>query len=135
MFLTDLRPGTVVATGISWTPFYHVGLLTSDIANGVPTVISNSQRNGGVAEEPMADFGDVGSIRVLGYWSDLNSEEVLQRARRYLGSKWSLTGWNCEHFVRAAHAVKVESPQLRFWLSIVGITALAAVTIKMVRGK
>ena len=125
MSMSDLRPGTVVAIGIRWTPFYHVGLVGDSVSNdGMPMIISNSQRSGGVAEEPLANYGDAGSFRILGYWSELAPAEVLHRARRYLGTKWHLTNWNCEHFVRVAHALKSESPQLK-----VGLTLAAALTL------
>ena len=115
-----LRPGTVVATGIPWTPFYHVGIVADSVSNdGRPMIISNSQRNGGVAEESLTDFGDASTFRILGYWSELAPAEVLQRARQLVGTKWHLTNWNCEHFVRVAHAVKSESPQLKVGLTLV----------------
>ncbi len=125
MSVLDLRPGTVLAIRIPWTPVFHVGLLSDYIThNGVPTVISNSQRTGGVSEEPLTSFGDATHIRVLGYWSDLEPAEVMYRARQLIGTKWSLANWNCEHFVRVAHAVKSESPQLKAGLTVAAVTVL-----------
>ena len=134
MNMSDLRPGTVVATGIPWTPFYHVGLIGDTMAGGMPTIISNSQRCGGVAEEPLVTFGDTTAIRILGYWSELSPAEVLYRARQHFGAKWHLTDWNCEHFVRAAHGIKAESPQLRVGLTLLAV-ALIIAGIKLARSR
>ena len=133
MELFDLRPGTVVRVRIGLTPFYHVGLISDTITDGAPNVISNSQRCGGVAEEPLADFGDPSSVLVLGYLSELSPAEVMYRARRYLGGKWHLVNWNCEQFVRVAHGLKAESPQLTFWVSLLGGVALVYGVIRLAR--
>ncbi len=119
---------------ISWTPFYHVGLVGDSVTDdGIPMIISNSQRSGGVTEQPLANFGDSSSFRILGYWSELAPADVLHRARQLTGTKWHLINWNCEHFVRVAHAVKSESPQLKAGLTLVASAVLVVATLILAR--
>jgi len=105
-----LRPGTVLSTG---RPFYrHVGMVTDRFVNGVPTVISSSGGRGMVVEESLDAFRGQGDIRADGYLGSLSPEMVLVRARAKLGTRYSLFNWNCEQFVRYAHGLNQESPQL-----------------------
>lgn len=105
-----LRPGTVLSTG---RPFYrHVGMVTDRFVNGMPTVISSSGGRGMVVEEPLDSFRVQGDLRVDGYLGSLPPEMVLARARAKLGTSYSLFNWNCEQFVRYAHGLNQESPQL-----------------------
>lgn len=105
-----LRPGTVLSAG---RPFYrHVGMVTDRFVNEVPTIISSSGGRGMVVEEPMDTFRGQGDLRVDGYLGSLPPEMVLARARAKLGTNYSLFNWNCEQFVRYAHGLNQESPQL-----------------------
>ena len=60
---------------------------------------------------------------------NLPPEVVLHRARSIQGRAYSLTDFNCEHFVRHKHGVEIKSPQLRqcaFLGSMAGLLVLAA---------
>lgn len=130
MDISRLLPATVIAMPIPGTPFLHVLLIGDAVSeDGTPMVISNSQRSGGVTEEPLSNFGDVDAVRVLGYWSERSPADVLRRARRWLGTKWHLTRWNCEHFARAAHGLKLESPQLKVGSTLAAAIALVALVL------
>ncbi len=119
-----LLPGTVVAVSVG--PVDHVGILTDRQIDGLPTVISNSLRAAGVAEESLLTFGSGKQVRVIGFPGNLSPREVLQRARSRIGKPWSLLKWNCEHFVHWAHGLKPTSPQLAVAvaLALLGIAAV-----------
>lgn len=121
------RPGTVVAVSVGTVD--HVGILTDQIVGGAPTVISNSMRAGGVAEDPLHTFGGGREIRVLGHPGHLSQREVLRRARSQLGKRWRLFSWNCEHFVHWAHGLKPSSPQLTVGISLLALLGIAAALI------
>ena len=59
----------------------------------------------------------------MGYPSNLAPIEVIRRARLLTGHPYSLLGFNCEHFVRIAHGLRPESPQVRGWALLALITA------------
>lgn len=65
-----------------------------------------------VVEESLDTFRVQGDLRVDGYLGSLPPEMVLARARAKLGTSYSLFNWNCEQFVRYAHGLNQESPQL-----------------------
>lgn len=113
---TFLRPGTTLSTSRLF--YRHVGILTDRFANGFPTVISSSGERGTVVEEPLDKFRRAGDIRVDGYLGLLPQDAVLERARAKLGSRYSLVRWNCEQFVRYAHGLNPESPQLATMVSL-----------------
>lgn len=108
-----LNPGTVVAIDVGLIE--HVGIVTNHIVAGQPTVISNSFKTGGVAEEPLQSFANGHQVRVIGYLGKLSPSEVVQRARSQIGKAWDLFQWNCEHFVHWAHGLKPKSQQLIKW--------------------
>lgn len=115
-------PGTVVAVNVG--PITHVGVVTDKIVDGLPTVISNSMRAGGVAEEPLGLFANGGQVWLLGYIGRLSPHEVIERARSQIGKQWNLF-WNCEHLVRWVHGLKPESPQLVMGAALVATLSLA----------
>lgn len=116
-----LTPGTIVSVGVG--PLTHFGIISDYGDPKFPYVISCSRRTGQVSEETAADFANGGDIKVHGYPSQLEPHQVIQRARRKLGTRYDLFKWNCEHFVRWAHNLKLESPQLQFAVTI-GVVSL-----------
>lgn len=122
-----LQPGTIVSVPIG--PFRHYGLVSAVNATGSPYILSCSSRSGQVAEEPAHIFAGGRDIKVHGFPGVLSAIHVISRARSRIGTKYDLLKWNCEHFVRWAHNLRVESPQLKttvalsscllglFWLS------------------
>lgn len=104
------RPGTVLST--SRFLYRHFGILTDHYINGYPAVISNSGERGMVVEEPLNTFQGTGDLKVEGYFGSLSPDAVLERARAQRGSRYTLLRWNCEQFVRYAHGLKLESPQV-----------------------
>jgi hypothetical protein len=93
----------------------HEGIV-SDLRglDGLPYVISNSARAGQGAEEPWQTFTGGRKAHLLRNLSTrLLASTVLARARSMLNEKWDIFTWNCQHFVREALGLTVESPQLQ----------------------
>ncbi|MFP5211761.1 MAG: hypothetical protein ACLGPL_00125 [Acidobacteriota bacterium] len=108
-----LVPGTVVSVRVGF--FFHVGIVSDrHDCNGLPYVISNSARVGRGAEESWDVFSGGKTVyQEIGLESALPWPFVLVRAGNLMPKKWDLLSWNCEHFVREALGIKVESPQLQ----------------------
>ncbi len=114
--MNHLLPGTVVS--VPFGPFLHFGLVSDRRGSGTPYIISCSGRAGQVVEETAHEFANGGDIKVHGYPGSLSPHEVIQRARRRMGTKYDLFKWNCEHFARWAHDLKPESPQLQATVAV-----------------
>jgi|SRR5882724_7253001 len=121
--LAALRPGTVLSTGR--LGFRHFGVSTDYYINGLPTVISNTGKYGKVMEESLEQFKEQGDLKIEGYWGSLLPQEVLRRAREKLGTRYIILNWNCEHFVRFVHGLKLESPQV----ALVGVMVIGAILL------
>ncbi|MCG7980275.1 MAG: lecithin retinol acyltransferase family protein [Candidatus Thiodiazotropha taylori] len=80
-----------------------------------------------MAEEKEEIFADGCKIKIHGYPSQLPPFVVLRKARNKLGTKYDVFKWNCEHFVRWAHGLKPESPQLQ--VAILGVVSLLVFAI------
>ena len=110
--------GTVIFVKI-W-PIKHYGIISGFNEFGEVLVISNSKALGCVAEEPLMKFSMGKQSVVEGYPSNCNPSDVIARARSQVGKKYDLFSDNCEHFVRWAHHLKPESPQLQFFSVLAG---------------
>lgn len=110
--------------------FYdHIAMLGDHAMGGERAVVAFSAQAGGLVEEPFSAFARGQAVVIEGYLGSLPPAVVMQRARMKQGQAYSLSEFNCEHFVRYAHGVPVESPQLRQWAflgGLVGVLALAA---------
>jgi len=109
--MNNFIPGTVVS--VMAGPIEHFGIVSDLEIGGMPCIISNSRRSGQVAEEPVNVFADGKTMKIHGYPSRRTPAAVIACARSQLGKAYNLVSWNCEHFIRWAHGLKVESPQLR----------------------
>lgn len=122
-----LPAGTVVRVSHGW--YQHVALLGDCVTQGERSVLAFSAQAGGFSEQPFSIFAKGRSVTVEGYLGGLPPAAVMRRARLKQGQAYSWTNFNCEHFVRYAHGVPIESPQLRQWAflgSVLGFLALAA---------
>ena len=111
--ITRARPGDVVA--VNFGLYEHVGILSDgrDWRTNQPLVFSATRRHGCVAEEPLAAFAQGRGVASRGFPGRLPRATVLARARALVGRRWHLFFDNCEHFVRQAHGLRRESPQLQ----------------------
>lgn len=126
--LEPLLPGTVVESDRGL--YRHVGLVTERHVKGERSVLSFSADAGGLLEEPLSAFARGGQIAVKGFPGELSPSAVMARARSAINTKYSWLSFNCEHFVRFAHGLKLKSPQID---SLFGVAALAAVFLLLVR--
>lgn len=107
------RAGTVVS--VSRGIYRHVGILTGEFTGFDAGVISFSSR--GVVEETLTSFANGTTVRIEGYPGQLPPPLVVGRARGLSMPTYSWLSMNCEHFVRLAHGLPVESPQARAWFA------------------
>lgn len=117
----DLRlllVGTVLR--VSHDLYDHVGLLSDRLIQGERSVLSFSAAADGLVEEPYSAFSAGRPVFSDGYLGHLPPEVVLQRARSKFGQVYSWTQFNCEHLVRYAHGVRVESPQFQRLMLLAG---------------
>ena len=125
----DLPAGTVVR--VSHGLYDHVALLGDREVAGERGVVAFSADAGGFVEQPFSVWASGRTVRVDGYPGKLPPKAVLLRARAMRGRSYSWANFNCEHFVRQAHGLPIESPQLRRWAflgSVVGLLSLVAGT-------
>lgn len=120
----SLPIGTVVRVSHGW--YDHVGLIGDNIFRGERTVVSFSAKAGGFLEEPFSAFASGRQVTIDGYPGGLPPQNVMQRARLKRRQSYSWTQFNCEHFVRYAHGVPSESPQLARWAFLGGVLGFAA---------
>jgi hypothetical protein len=123
----ELPAGTVVRVRHGF--YEHVGMLSEHAIGGERAVVSFSAQADGFVEEPFSIFARGQTVVIEGYLGVLPPVVVMQRARMKRGQAYSLSDFNCEHFVRHSHGVPVQSPQVRQWAflgGVVGILALAA---------
>lgn len=109
-------PGTIIE--VDFRLFKHPALVSDAYgSDGLPTVIHNSLRFGGVRETTWTDCVGNWPFRVAGNVGYL-APVVLMRARSAIGTPYDLFKFNCDHFVRWACGLKPESPQLRTWIGL-----------------
>ena len=103
-----LRLGTIVGTWLAGK--YHQGLVCGYAADGEPMIMSISLWKG-FATESLCQFMGPQGLAEASYPSRLQSEQILSRARSVSHRPYDLGRWNCQHFVRFAHGLSVQSPQ------------------------
>jgi hypothetical protein len=128
-----LPAGTVIR--VSHVLFDHVGMLSDRYVCGERGVISFSSKAGGMAEEPFSVFAAGKEVMVDGYLGTLPPESVMQRARSKASQEYRVLGFNCEHFIRYAHGLQIESPQLQFWVAASATAIAVALLARTGKGK
>lgn len=99
-------PGTTLRYKIDG--YWHYGILVNS-----GYVIHNSKLHGRVIKESYWDFAAGKNVEPYHCISSASLELACQRAHQYLGMAYSLFTKNCEHFVRIAHGLIPESPQIQ----------------------
>lgn len=100
--------------------YWHYGLLVQG-----NQVIHNSKFHGKVVKQALHEFANGNEPEIV---FDLSSENLLQacdRAHEFLGMPYALFTQNCEHFVRLAHGLMPESPQIQQALIVAGSGTVA----------
>lgn len=121
--LSHLPAGTVLRVNCGL--YDHVALLGEPAWGGERSVLSFAP--GGLTELGFNKFAAGRQVFVDGCLGGLAPIEVLAKARE-VGQhlKYSWVNYNCEHFVRDAHGIAVESPQVNraFFLGLAGFAFL-----------
>ncbi len=119
-------PGTVVSVS-THVNYRHVGLLSDRRGyDGLPFVISNAPRAGGVIAEPFGTFAGDRPWRMDGFPGLLAPWEVMLRARTCERRTYDALSWNCENFLNHCHGLPAKSRQVATTLvcAVLGIAAL-----------
>lgn len=106
-------PGSVLS--IRYPLYKHFAIVSDQSTNGKPNLISLSYRTGTVCEEAWDTVVDGRPIEPSSIMGNYSSELILKRTRQYIQNnlRYSLLKFNCEHFVRLAHGLPVESKQVQ----------------------
>lgn len=119
------RPGIVIS--VPTHLFYrHRGIVSDRWYGGKPMVISGSARRGCVAEEPWDEFSQGAAVTIENYPTTLPPQEIVQRARTHVGSRYRLLDWNCEHLVAQACGQPPHSPQVAATVAMACLVVLVA---------
>lgn len=118
-------PGSVVSTPIIFG-IRHFGIVSDRWQNGMPMVISGSNRMGKVVEETWGVFAPSGRWKHEALTGPVSGLAAVARARAKLGSKYELLSWNCDHLTHYALGLPTQSPQLA--IVCIGLTALYIAT-------
>ncbi len=100
--------------------FDHVGLCAG-VANGVDYVVHNSRAQGLVVLDTLVDFAAGQRFTLVSVGGDATA---VDRALSFLGKKYDLFAFNCEHAVSLAKTGVPTSPQLQKALARSGIAAV-----------
>lgn len=106
MHIFQVAPGTTLRFKLG--DYWHYGIL---VHQGY--VVHNSKRHRRVVKEPFANFAEGRNVEICSEVSSASLELACQRAHRYIGMAYQLFIQNCEHFVRLAHGLDPESPQIQ----------------------
>lgn len=126
--LLAAAPGTKISVP-THIFFRHVGLISDRRKrDGLPFIISNSPRAGGLVEEPFANFVGDQSWRLDGFPGNLLPAAVLYRARTCNRRTYDALFWNCENFVNHCHGLPETSGQgvATVVIATLGVLALGA---------
>ena len=113
----SLLPGDVIA--VRYPMYKHFAIVSDqeDTFHGVttPNLISLSYRTGTVQEESWHIVVGNKAVEKSTISGNKPSRSVLSRARTcmQLGIQYDLLTFNCEHFVRYAHGLAIESIQVK----------------------
>ena len=106
--------------------FRHVGMISDRRHwDGMPLIISNSPRAGGLVEEHFASFAGDQNWRRDGYPGSLPPAAVLYRARTCNRQTEDALLWNFESFVNHCHGLPETSGQVVATVMIAALGALA----------
>jgi hypothetical protein len=114
--------GLVIRVRHGW--YDHVAMLGDGAIDGERSVVAFSAQAGGFVEQSFTSFARGQEVIVEGYLGALPPAVVMRRARMKRAQPYAWMSFNCEHFVRYAHGVDVESPQLRQWAILGGVAGL-----------
>jgi hypothetical protein len=118
----QIQIGCVVEADFGF--YRHLGIVTGVNALGEPIVTSNSLARGGVQDETLRDFCGGHCVTVTEYAASAQVPMLIARINQVRGTRYSLTQWNCDHFVEWAFGRQVVSKQLRGWITLATVSIM-----------
>lgn len=109
--------------------YWHKGIATAQVLDGEQLIISCSGKAGMVVLEPLSIFSAGMPVEPIAAPSRMAPDDVLRRAKRMLGKPYSLSTFNCEHFLTTAFGLPPQSPQLTLGI----LAALGFMLFRQVR--
>lgn len=91
----------------------HYGIYAGTIGAIEHAVIHNSKVQGGVVIDPFSRFAHGQPVFIEGRAAPGHADFVVNSALAYLGNRYDLLSFNCEHLVNLAQAGEHKSQQLR----------------------
>ena len=122
--LYDLKPGDHIK--VDEGLYDHHMMVVNAVSNRTIRVIHNSKEAGRV-EERNVRYKREDIIRLV-YSSPYSGQEIIRRARRWIGKEYNLLWSNCEHFateMRTGTPVSYQVGTLGIILAVVCIGAIA----------
>lgn len=106
----------------------HYGVCVGHDSRGEPLFVHNTQA-GGVVLSDRLGFAGRRTINIASRAGPGQALVVAERARSFVGKKYDLLFFNCEHVANLATTGRAESPQVQQGVgwSILGLLALAAI--------
>lgn len=124
-----VQAGDVVVTDFGL--YQHWSIVSDRLCSlGKNMLISATKRTGTVKEEPWDDVTSGKNTYVAEVETDKSVPEMLTNARSQIGAwDYSVTGNNCEHFVKWSTGLKVTSKQVTSGVvgAVAGGVAVAAI--------
>jgi hypothetical protein len=124
----EVSPGDVVVSDFGL--YQHWSLVSNRLCDdGRLMLISATERNGTVREESWSTVTKDKNTYIAKMAHSRSLPEVLKSARSKIGTwKYSVTGNNCEHFVKWAAGLEVSSTQVKagFGGAIAGVALVGA---------
>src|SRR5687768_14939585 len=109
----DLEPGEVVAVRNAEGKLDQYGIVTNfRCREGLPYVISADLESGEVTEDTWDEFTGGADARLTGLRGDQHWTKVVKTARSRLGQRLEAVRSNGQAFVRWAHGLPEEHPEL-----------------------
>jgi hypothetical protein len=105
------EPGTIVSVSLGFG-FRHRGVVSDKWEKGIPMIISNSRKAGGVTESTWETFGCLEHWRVDETSGPAAGLRAVQRARSQISTQYDLVNWNCDHLVYYSVGLPPQSPQI-----------------------
>ena len=122
---SNCRFGAVV--GVNRGLYQHVGILVPHPVWAL-AVISFTPR--GLIQQPVQEFTSGKFFDSCAYPSDTPWQEVVWRAQMAVAQRpYHWRKFNCDHFVRYCHGMKMESPQADAATAVIGLAVCAGIAI------
>lgn len=105
-------PGTVVSIPIG-LGLRHLGMVSDRMIGGRPTILSSSNQQGCLVEEPWDQFDPHGAATIEPLTGPASGLQAVARMRSLMGTPYSWLNRNCEHVIHEALGLEICSPQLQ----------------------